>query len=240
MIEELSHLLELQVQDREVDRLRRRADAIPRDIEKAEGDIEAGQVEVALRKKELEASKKKRRDSEHEIERLDGEIKKLQSQQFLLKTNKDFSAMTREIDVLKEKRSDLETQVLLILDAEEEVVGAVRRAEKELEEAQAKASAERSRLEGILAEVNAELARALEVRNATSKRLPADLKSRYERIRDVKQGTAVVPIVKNSCGGCFTALPPQRINDVKMGARIVACEACGRLLVWTGDGAEAA
>lgn len=240
MIEDLAHLLELQVHDREVDRLRRCAEAIPRDIEKVEADVEAGLAEVAVRKRELEGSRKKRRESEREIERLDGEIQKLQAQQFLLKTNKDFAAMTREIDALKVKRSDLETQVILILDSEEEVAEAVRRAEKELEQIQAKAVGERSRLEVVLAEVKADLTRAVDVRAKTSQRLPADLRARYERIRDGKQGLAVVSVIKGACGGCFTALPPQRVNDVKLGTKVLACEGCGRLLVWSGNGAGVA
>jgi predicted nucleic acid-binding Zn-ribbon protein len=238
MIEDLSRLLELQVQDREADQLRRRAEAIPKETAKVLGDVETVKAEVALRKKELEASQKRRRDAEHEVGRLDGEIQKLQGQQFLLKTNKDFAAMTREIDLLKEKRSDLETQVILLLDSEDEFVGAVRRAEKEFEAVTAKASAETSRLDSTLAGIRADLERVLEARARLTEKLAPELRSRYERIREGKHGIAVVPVVKGSCGGCFTALPPQRINDVRLGAKVLACEGCGRLLVWSGDGAE--
>jgi len=238
MNEDLTHLLDLQVRDREADQLRRRAEAVPKEIAKVLADVEAAKAEVALRKKELEDSRKRRREAEREVERLDGEVRKLQAQQFQLKTNKDFAAMTREIDLLKEKRSDLETQVILLLDSEDEFAQAVKRTEQELEAAQAKASAEKSRLEGILAGVQADLKRAMDAREEITKTLPADLRHRYERIREGKQGAAVVPVVKSACGGCFTALPPQRVNDVRQGTKVVACEGCGRLLVWSGDGAE--
>jgi predicted nucleic acid-binding Zn-ribbon protein len=240
MMEELSLLLEIQVRDTEVDRLRRRAAAVPKDIEKASADVATGEAEVAARKKELEDAKKRRRDSEREVERLDAEIQKLLAQQNLLKSNKDFTAMTREIEALKEKRSDLETQVILILDAEEEIGSRIGGAQRELDTTREKASAERKRLEGVLAGVESELSRALQARAEVAERLPSGLRARYERIREGKQGAAVVPVVKGACGGCFRALPPQRVNDVKLGSKVVACEGCGRLLVWSGDGEEAA
>jgi predicted nucleic acid-binding Zn-ribbon protein len=238
MIEALSQLVELQSCDRDVDQLRRRAEAIPRDGARLRGEAEAAADEVASRKKELEDSRRRRREWEREIEGLDAQVQKLQVQQFQLKSNTDFAAMTREIDAIKAKKSDLETRVILLLDAEEQLHSAVRRAEAEAGETAARAKAEQARLDELLAGVRSELERALEVRRQVFERLPAGLRARYERIREVKQGTAVVPVVKGACGGCFTALPPQRVNDIRLGTKVLACEGCGRLLVWSGDGLE--
>ena len=54
----------------------------------------------------------------------------------------------------------------------------------------------------------------------------------YERISAAKKGHAVVPVVRNSCSGCFTSLPPQRILEIRDMNRLFVCEVCGRILVW--------
>ena len=52
------------------------------------------------------------------------------------------------------------------------------------------------------------------------------------------KGLAVVPVLKGACGGCFSALPPQRVNVACLGNELVVCEACGRIVVWDGERSE--
>jgi predicted nucleic acid-binding Zn-ribbon protein len=77
------------------------------------------------------------------------------------------------------------------------------------------------------------------IRDDIACRLRPDVRSRYERISRGKAGLAVVAIKKGACGGCFSALPPQMVNEVKRNDRLITCEHCGRVLVWNnGQGEE--
>ena len=51
------------------------------------------------------------------------------------------------------------------------------------------------------------------------------------------QAEAVVPLEKNACGGCQTAQPPQRVQEVRGGDRLVICEFCGRLIIGENEAA---
>src|SRR3989442_962628 len=54
----------------------------------------------------------------------------------------------------------------------------------------------------------------------------------YERIRNsYPNGLAVVPVLRDSCGGCFNVIPPQRQSEIRQRKKIVVCEHCGRILV---------
>ena len=54
----------------------------------------------------------------------------------------------------------------------------------------------------------------------------------YERIRkNYRNGLSVVPIVRDACGGCFNAIPPQRQSEIRQRKKIIVCENCGRILV---------
>jgi hypothetical protein len=38
-------------------------------------------------------------------------------------------------------------------------------------------------------------------------------------------------VQRDTCGGCFNQIPPQRQLDIKMHKKIIVCEYCGRILV---------
>ena len=53
----------------------------------------------------------------------------------------------------------------------------------------------------------------------------------YERIRKVKRQTTVVEINKYACSGCYAAIPPQKVMEVRHMDQLLLCESCGRILV---------
>ena len=54
----------------------------------------------------------------------------------------------------------------------------------------------------------------------------------YERIRgSYPNGLAVVPVLRDSCGGCFNAIPPQKQSEIRLHKKVIVCENCGRILV---------
>jgi predicted nucleic acid-binding Zn-ribbon protein len=54
----------------------------------------------------------------------------------------------------------------------------------------------------------------------------------YNRLRsNSRNGLAVVAVERDSCGGCFNHIPPQRQLDIRMHKKVIVCEYCGRILV---------
>jgi predicted nucleic acid-binding Zn-ribbon protein len=54
----------------------------------------------------------------------------------------------------------------------------------------------------------------------------------YDRIRkNYRNGLSVVPVERDSCGGCYNAIPPQRQSEIRLHKKIVVCENCGRILI---------
>ncbi len=46
-----------------------------------------------------------------------------------------------------------------------------------------------------------------------------------------KFGRAVVPVIGNSCTGCFAQIPTSFVSKTNAG-RLQRCESCGRILYW--------
>ena len=54
----------------------------------------------------------------------------------------------------------------------------------------------------------------------------------YSRIRqNFRNGLAVVAVERDSCGGCYNVIPPQRQSDIRLRKKMIVCEHCGRILV---------
>lgn len=173
-----------------------------------------------------------RRDAvDVEILALKGNIEKYKSQQFQVKTNKQYDALTREIDAAQEKINKLQKEMealegkVTIAKQDLEGMGPeIETLKKELEERAAE-------LELVNKEHEEEELKLNHEREKYVVRIDkSDLRT-YERIRQAKDGRAVVPVRRNACGGCFKRVPPQTVLELRKNSRVLQCEHCGRILV---------
>jgi len=175
------------------------------------------------------------RQSEKDIEGLQTEERKFQGQLPLVKKNEEYQALLKEIGDRKAKRSDRETELLGLMDDEQRLQTERPTLEHALKTAETETAA---RLQ-VIAEGERrerEQVEALEAqRQQLIVRLGPFIRSRYERIRVSKEGRAVVPIIKGSCGGCFRGQPPQALQEARRRDRVLNCDGCGRLLIWPPD-----
>src|SRR5262249_54372142 len=151
--------------------------------------------------------------------------------------NEEYTALLHEIADRKNKRSERETELLMLMDEEQRVLSEVPAHQRALDVIQAESA---TRLQAIAAEEQRErdeVAGLDAERQSLMGRLPTALRSRYERIRSSRDGRAVVAIVKGACGGCFRGQPPQALQEARRQDRTLTCDGCGRLLIWPPDGA---
>jgi len=87
-------------------------------------------------------------------------------------------------------------------------------------------------LQKIIADTEIEENQFKELSNEARTALDERLLFSYDRIRNnYRNGLAVVPVMRDSCGGCFNAIPPQKQSEIKQHKKILVCENCGRILV---------
>jgi predicted nucleic acid-binding Zn-ribbon protein len=199
--------------------------------------VESEQSRLAAHQQRIAELRTARRRIEQEIEALGGEEKRFQGQLPMVKKNDEYQALLHEITDRRTRRSDLETDVLVNMEAEEQLLAAQPAIEKALAEARAAAEQRIAAITSAEARGRTEAAALEERRAALLPALAAGTRSRYERIRESLGGRAVAPIVKGACGGCFRGQPPQVLQEARRGDRLLVCDGCGRLLVQPPDGA---
>ena len=177
----------------------------------------------------------KRRETEREIESLSAQARKFRGQLAAVKKNEEYTALLHEIEGVKRKRSDLETEVLMAFESEERLSGERAQAERALQAAQREAQERTQKLDAEERQDRERLEAIDAQRAGHIAQLPPATRARYERIHQSREGRAVVAIQKGACGGCFRGQPPQILQDARKRDRMLICEGCGRILVWPPD-----
>ncbi len=64
------------------------------------------------------------------------------------------------------------------------------------------------------------------------KNIPKELLKRYEMVKALNNGTAVVSVWKGVCGGCHMNIPPQLYNELQKSDDLLYCPNCSRIIFW--------
>lgn len=231
MENKLRQLFALQLIDSSLDELQELKGDLPGHI----SGLESRKAQLTAAMAELDQTMRtafaQRDTTDGEIVSLRDKMEKYKAQQFEVRNNKEYDALTKEMDHATETISRLE---------------------KEMDALEGKATLARTDIEGIKAQI-AELEKDLDEKKAALAEVSkvteeeelkythqrekllvrinkADLAA-YERIRKAKKGKAIVPVKRGACGGCFARVPPQKLLELRQNKRIYTCEHCGRILV---------
>ncbi len=235
MNEEIAILVELSRADLECSRLAGLTESIPRELDKHEAELMVHRRALEAQELHAEDLRRDRRHLEREVESTKNRRRELELQQSRIKNNAEFQAMFHEVDDLRRRAAELEDQALASMQEEEQVQTEIRRLQDLAAQEERRLAGVRERLREELARYQGELEASRQRRDQLVARLGPQLRSRYERIRRSKGDMAVVGLQQGSCAGCGYHLPAQRVLELQQAERIITCEGCGRLLVWTSE-----
>jgi predicted nucleic acid-binding Zn-ribbon protein len=227
----LEYLYTLQLIDTDLDTLQEQKGDLPYEVKALETELATMRGRHTAVEHAMRQAFSMRDNADSEIISLKEKLEKFKGQQFAVRSNREYDALTREMDAateavarLEKEMAQLEIQATTSRTELEELKGKVEVLEKQLAE-KAAALAEVSKLTE-----EEELQHQHEREKALARIAKPDLAA-YERIRKAKKGMAVVPIQKGACGGCYNRLPPQKLLELRTNDRVYMCERCGRIIV---------
>lgn len=147
-----------------------------------------------------------------------------------IKTNKEYLAMQREIDLAKKRKADLEEQVLAIMEKIEKKTSERERIRTSFETDKVILDEKTGKLNTLMKELEAVLAEYKGKDDRLRKIVDKSLLSKYDRIKQSKKGLAVVECFEGVCKGCHMHIQPQLFNELIRGDRLINCPACQRIL----------
>ena len=227
-------LLQLQGIDYQLGELERSKGYLPDMIEtlRVETLSAEDEYDTALKKKEEDLLAKK--DLELSIDEANESLEKLKSQMTTIKTNREYDALSREIDHKKEDIKRREDQLLAVMAELEELEEKLAATEQRREEVVKINTEQMSAIQTEIDSIGTKIRIKEDERKNILVRLDQEVVAVYERIKRGK-GSAVVAVRKRACSGCFKALPPQLVQEVRRGDRLLTCDSCGRILIWEDE-----
>lgn len=231
MVNRLSILYELQIIDNQLDELEELRGDLPKAVNELKEDIKEREELIEEKEKQKKEATEKIKTNEDESERLQENLKKFKAQLFQVRNNKEYDALTKEIDHTEETIKSLADENIaldeLIIKANidiEDIKPELEKFSKELE-------LKEEELTKIIKTNEREEVKLQERREKIAAQVKKPDYNTYMRIRKAKGGRAIASIQRAACNGCHNIVPPQRQLEIKQNKRVYTCEACGRMLV---------
>lgn len=230
--QELRSLYKLQTLLSEIDKIKTLRGELPLEVQDLEDEIEGLHTRNSKLQDEIEACRQNAADNRGKIEKSQALITKYQEQLDNVRNNREYDTLSKEVEYqtlevqLAEKRINEANEKIAELQKDEEENNA------KIGDLSQTLSQKKSELDGIIAETKAQeeelRSQALDLEETIEPRLL----NAFKRIRkNSRNGLGIVYVQRDSCGGCFNKIPPQRQIDIRMRKKIIVCEYCGRILI---------
>ena len=225
-------LYTLQCVDSEIDKIRIIRGELPQAIEDLEDEIAGLQTRIEKQNATIKGYEDDNAVRKNDIAVHNEMIKKYNKQQDNVRNNREYEAISKEIEFQDLEIQLCERRTRDANDKIKELRKHIEAAELLLSNRQAELDTKKNELDDIIKETEKDEA-ALLVKSKEQEQFIEDrYLNAYKRIRQAAHNKlAVVKIDREACGGCFSKIPPQRQSEIKMHKKVIVCEHCGRILV---------
>lgn len=231
---DLERLIRLQHLETFVESARRTIAELPERVASLDARLSSARAAVDSARQRLAENQSARRAAEKELAAQQARLSKFKDQLMEVKTNKEYQAMQKEIEVAQKQVRQLEDRILEKMIEADEIAAAVAGAEQGLVVEQGEIDAERRRLEDEARTLQAELERVAVRRQALVSEISAPAMATFELLMG-RRGTAVVEARDGHCTACHVRLRPQAYNDLRRNDSLMQCDSCQRILYFDQD-----
>jgi hypothetical protein len=229
--QKLEALLELQRIDSQIDELLKIRGDLPEEVRDLEDELAGYETRIGKFRAEIDELQQEVANHKAGIKESEKLIKKYQEQQSNVRNNREFEAISKEIE-------SQELDIQLFEKKNREIQFRIEKKNIEIQEIESRLSgriadleAKKSELDSIVEESTEDEKKLRLDRDEAASRIEERLMYSYNRIRQNSvNGLAVVMVRRGACGGCFNQVPPQRQADIREKKKIIVCEHCGRVL----------
>ena len=230
--EKLKALYQLQTTLSAIDEKRALRGELPLEVQDLEDEIAGLNTRIENIRNDIREFQSAVVQKKGEINEAQASVERYKTQLNDVKNNREYDTLSKEIEFqsleielcnkkireanvkIEEKNQELDSTEELIADRRMALV----EKKNELDEIMDETRMEEDSLK--------ERAKELEIK------IEPRLLTSFKRIRkNARNGLGIVYVQRDSCGGCFNKIPPQRQLDIRMHKKIIVCEYCGRIMI---------
>ncbi len=248
-------IVRLQHLDNQIESIMSLQKGLPEEIEALDEDIAFTSRQIEARKKVAGEHEKSRQRLNDTIEHARSKIKTFKDKQTLARNNKEYDALSKQIEYEEKEIAQADIQLQDISHTEHKALEMQEKGrqliaenrydeiseemmpddilEQQLEDLKDQVRQKKEELESIIVETSGEVSSLEEkikkqrsIVESESKRLL----SKYDHLKSGSIQNAVVKLHRQACSGCNTRVPTNRHTLIVQGG-FYLCESCGRMVV---------
>ena len=232
MEQKLKNLYDLQQVQTEINKIKSLRGELPLEVQDLEDELAGLQTRIANYKSEVKEFEQNIVNEKHKIAQSQEDIKKYQSQQDNVRNNREYDTLNKEIEFQTLEVELCNKKIREAINAEKQKEELLVASENLLNERMQDLEVKKNELDEIVAETKADEEKLREKAKNLELAIEPNLLRSFKRIRkSSRNGLGIVYVQRDSCGGCFAQIPPQRQLDVRIHKKIIVCEYCGRILI---------
>jgi len=198
--------------------------------------LQKQQEVVAAARTEVEGLAARQRDLEARLADAEAKMKDKRMRITRIRNDKELGLAKREVDLLKEESSTIETELVTVIEQVEAATARRAAADQTLAELTSARATEAGELDATIARLGEQIEQDRARRVQLVAEVDGDLHRRYEMIFSRRNGVAVVAVRGGTCQGCHMHVPPQLFNQIQRGGHVIVCPSCQRILYWQPEG----
>lgn len=228
--QELEMIAKLQEIDNRLLELEQEKGDLPGIVKHLDSEIQRIEKEIKTLHQNILEIGKKRRTIEGQNQLVRVKQDKFKEQLYQVTTNREYDAITQEIESIRIEIETNETTQLEIAEQSENLQAKLEESESRSRELKHELEERRLELGEKEEETEQEELEYRHEREKLEERIKKPILAHYERIREAK-GAGAAPLYDSACGACFAVVPPQRQSEIRKMSDIILCESCGVILL---------
>lgn len=230
MNEVISQLITLQKIDLQLDtidnEIKQKQDA----LDKLAALLVQREADIAQLNEQISALEQERRILDLELSEELAHVKSRQSKMMQVQTGREQTAILKEIEDGKQGIKEKEEKIVLIMEEVESLTAQIARQKELVQEEGKNLTAETGSTKETIEAIIKNKEGQDQSRQQHASQVEAKLLSKYNVLRERRNGLAVANVLAGVCQGCFMSIPPQQYNILLRGDRHLECPVCQRII----------
>ena len=230
MNKHLKELIELSKNDKAIDSYTPQLEAANKKVAKVEKKINAAQSELDTLNASIVENDARVKTFEEQLTMLNEQLASNAKKSKDITTEKEMKALSLEEDIAKEKMTFANEEIERLQNINETTKALLDEASEKVETLTAEYTSINEVVTVERAEIEKSKGELFVKREKLSRNIEQKVLAFYEKIRIWAGNTAVVPVKKQACYGCYMKLNDKTYSEVIKADEICNCPHCGRIL----------
>ena len=232
MSPDLDRLIRLQQLESAIEEARRSIAAHPARLQDADARLDVAQRALEDARQKLKLNQEARRALEKDAAVFQTRLSKFRDQLSEVKTNREYQAMQKEMEVAQGELRAAEDKVLDRMVEADGLTAEVKQRETGFASQQKAIEAEKNKLGVELISTEQALSTATAARTELLAQTEPRLVALFEHVMRARKGVAVCAAADGHCTICHVRLRPQVFQEIRRNDSIIQCDSCQRILYY--------